>query len=104
MTKEEFTLLADQWQKETYFHSNISIILRNDNYEQILLEGETNEMIVPWILEYMDISGGFWFTALRQLTGSGPVIEENERGRITIIRNKWLDWGEENNIYERQRK
>jgi len=53
------------------------------------------EVVVPWLLDYARV-GNSWlaFYAIDQIAG-GPTIEEEMRGRLEIILDAFLSWGEE---------
>ena len=51
--------------------------------------------VLPYILrEIRDAhSGTDWLIAIRAITGKGgPPISEDERGRVAILKRRYLDW------------
>ena len=55
--------------------------------------------IVPLILgELVREPGYHWFHALREILGFGPEIPSDARGRLDLVAECWLRWGEEHGI------
>ena len=45
----------------------------------------------------LEANPDYWFWALQNIVGDGPVIEENSIG-FKELRNLWLHWGRERNL------
>ena len=88
-----FDQLADQWRKETEFHSFAYFITDNPSYRQIVAMGEA---VLPLIFRAIETRPYLWYYALRDITGTGPVIAEEDRGIPKKIHAAWLKWGREN--------
>ena len=54
-------------------------------------------LVLPLILEDLERTGDFWFTALEAITGQDPVPPES-RGKIKAVAEAWLEWGRKNDI------
>lgn len=88
----KFCILAATWKEETRL---VSIVLKkaiNPSYQQIIGMGMN---VVPFILEDLIIEGGYWFWALKAITGVDPV-KNTDRGNISKMTDEWLDWGRKN--------
>src|SRR4051812_40854088 len=97
----EFQRLAATWHDETGCLSNPSQILGHPAYRQIIAMGE---QALPWIFADLARRGGDWFGALKEITGDGPVIPPEHRGRWREIRAAWLAWGHEHGYVAQQTK
>ena len=53
------------------------------------------EPAVPLILERMQLQGGHWFHALREMTNANP-MKPDDRGNVGAMQAAWLEWGERN--------
>ena len=91
-TRQRFTELADQWETETVFLSNLTRAAAHPAHKEIVRMGET---AVPLIMERMRKKGGHWFIALREITGANP-IPYAKRGNVPAMQEAWLNWGEAN--------
>ena len=91
-TRQRFTELADQWQKETVFLSNTRRIVAHPAHREIVGMGEP---AVPLILERLQAQGGHWDYALADITGANPV-KRSDWGNIAAMQASWLEWGEDN--------
>jgi hypothetical protein len=87
--KKRFEMLADHWRQETDFLSSPKRITDNDNYHSIISLGN---QVIPYILLDLKERGGFWYLALRILSGEDPVHHE-DRGDIKKMTASWLSWG-----------
>jgi hypothetical protein len=88
----QFNRLADAWEDETKLLSSMNRIVTNKAHLQIVAMGPD---VVPLILKRMRGKPGWWFEALRFLTGQDPV-PDSARGRLDAMTEAWLKWGEEN--------
>ena len=85
-----FEALTKKWNRETGFHSNSNITQSHPSYIAIL---EIGKPAIPLIIK--DIKQGarvHWFHAIRYIMGDGPEIPENDRGRVRIMEDIYLDW------------
>lgn len=89
--EQQFNGLADRWHQETGGLSNPSHIMRNSNYHGIIGLGEP---VVPFILRDLRERGGYWYPALRMLTGASPTTRE-ARGKPRLLDQQWFDWAKE---------
>ena len=90
--RARFTELADRWEIETIFLSNLGRAAEHPAHKEIVSMGEP---AVPLILERMRETGAHWFHALGTITGANPV-KRSDQGNIPAIQASWLEWGEEN--------
>ena len=100
--KSNFNNYKDKWRTETVPLSSLTAITTNENYLKIIELGNSNEYakkyILGFIIDDLEKNKGFWFAALRKLTGVNPVPETNT-GKITDIANYWLEWAKENTYW-----
>ena len=87
--KERFSELADEWRRSQGVTSNLTQIVMNPAYQQIIGMGE---IAVPLIFNELEREPDHWFWALKSITGVDPVTDEN-RGNIRKMAEEWLDWG-----------
>jgi hypothetical protein len=85
---DEFDRLKEKWERETANLSSVSQIVLNDAYQRIIGMGPA---VLPRILVALRDDGGFWFPALRAITGENPVTEE-EQGDPEAMRAVWIAW------------
>lgn len=90
--RQRFTELADLWETETVFMSRTDLAVKHPAHQEIISMGEP---VVPLILERMQSHLGYWFTALREITGANPVRPE-DRGNVAAMEASWYEWGEAN--------
>ena len=90
--EERFVKLVEEWQRGTGGLSSPRAIADHPAYQQII---EMGQMAIPMILQEMQENGGWWYPALRALTGENPVPEE-AKGRPPLNGEAWLKWGRRN--------
>ena len=90
--RERFTELADRWEAETVFLSNLDRATEHPAHKEIVSMGEP---AVPLILERMRETGRHWDHALGDITGKNPV-KQSDCGKVAAIQASWLEWGEAN--------
>ena len=90
--RERFTELADRWEAETVFLSNLDRASEHPSHKEIVRMGEP---AVPLILQRMQTQGGHWFHALGDITKANPV-QPHDRGNVSAMQASWLEWGEAN--------
>jgi hypothetical protein len=89
-----FTVLADQWRRETKFLSSLDDKVLNDAYQFIIAMGEA---AVPLVLEELQAHRGHWFWALHFMT---RVDLEPENATVDEARTAWLNWGREKGLLD----
>lgn len=89
--KRKFEHLAEEWKRETINLSSVQEIILNPAYQRIIGMGPD---VIPFILQQLERCPGFWFWALRCLTGENPVTQEM-RGDVAAMTEAWLNWGRE---------
>ena len=87
----EFQTLVGRWREETLGHWNAAIILAHPAHQQIV---EMGEDALPLIFADLAAGGGHWWRALRTITGTSPISEE-DMGRSSKMRAAWLHWARE---------
>jgi hypothetical protein len=90
--RNRFNDLTRLWREETVFLSSPADIILNFNYQQIIGMGPT---VVPLIIEELQNRGGFWYWALRAITGADPVPPKY-RGNSIKMKETWLNWYRQN--------
>ena len=90
--RERFQELADRWESETVLLSNSDLAAEHPAHREIVSMGEP---AVPLILERMQLQGGHWFHALREMTNANP-MKPDDRGNVGAMQAAWLEWGERN--------
>ena len=88
-SEEHFLQLLSEWRKETAFQSSPRVITGHPAYQQII---DIGEPALPLIFEDMRENGGWWYPALRAITGDNPVPKD-ARGNLTLNDEAWLQWG-----------
>jgi hypothetical protein len=90
--KQEFDRLAKKWKRETINLSSIQEIVLHSAYQRIIGMGT---IVIPFVLHQLERCPGFWFWALRSLTGENPITKDT-RGDVAAMTKAWLNWGREN--------
>jgi hypothetical protein len=90
--QQKFERLADGWNRDVQFMSDVGAIQSNPFYLAII--GMGNDA-VPLILKRMQIQPNHWFAALSAITGVNP-IKKGDRGNIPAMTAAWLSWGVRN--------
>jgi hypothetical protein len=90
--ENRFAELVAEWRRGTGGLSSPRAIASHPAYQQIIQMGET---ALPLIFQELRDNGGWWYPALRALTGKNPVPEE-ARGKPPLNREAWLEWGRRN--------
>ncbi len=91
-SRQKFDAFSRQWHEETFVLSSTTEICSHNAYLEIINMGDE---VLPFILEDLKKSPDHWFSALRSITGSDPVLPE-QRGRMKQMTKAWIDWGFEN--------
>ena len=90
--QDQFVELVEEWQKGTGGLSSPRAIAGHPAYQQIIDMGAP---AIPMILRELKEHGGWWYPALRTLTGENPVPEE-AKGQPPLNKEAWLKWGRRN--------
>ncbi len=90
--KDSFLELVSEWRQGTGGLSSPRAITIHPAYQQIIKMGEE---ILPLIFEELQKNDGWWYPALRILTGENPVPKE-AKGRPQLNKEAWLEWGRKN--------
>ena len=89
LVENRFRELVKEWHEETGSLSSPSKIASHPAYLQIVSMGQS---VVPLVLGELDSRGGYWYPALRALTGANPVPGD-AKGKPRLIKEEWLAWG-----------
>jgi hypothetical protein len=85
----EFRRLADLWYREAGLLSNLRKAYQHPAYQAIIALGPP---VVPVLLRQLEAKPGWWFAALRELTGANPAAPEH-CGKLDFIAADWVAWG-----------
>lgn len=88
----QFQQLAFEWKSATAGLSSPRAIIEHPAYPQIIAMGEP---ILPLIFRDLQDNGGWWYPALRTLTGANPVPADVQ-GQPELNAAAWLCWGQAN--------
>jgi len=83
-----FRILAEKWKEQSRFFSFAQDRFRSEVYEEILKMGPD---VLPFIVRDLEQSPGWWFHALKTLSGENPVPKEHQ-GNIHLMTQDWLQW------------
>lgn len=86
----KFQALAAEWREATDHLSSVRDKCVHPAYQQIIGMGPD---VLALVFGELRGKGGFWFWALRALTGENPV-PESAKGRFDLIRAAWIRWAE----------
>lgn len=87
-----FLQLVSEWNDATAGLSSPRAIAGHDAYQQIIALGP---QVLPLLFRDLKENGGWWYPALRALTGVNPV-PESARGNLPLNDAAWLKWGQDN--------
>ena len=95
-----FNKLAEQWIKDTAFHSNDYFIVKHPAYQRIV---ELGEAALPLIFRELEKGGTavHWPHVLSAVTGADPTPPPKQLTAgfvaldIKAIHKAWLQWGRE---------
>jgi hypothetical protein len=93
--EDEFSRLVSAWRQATEDISSATQIISDPSYRRIIDLGKRGEAVLPLIfkdLKYYD--GGFWSTALHEITGVNPVHPKHA-GNAAKVRKDWLSWAKQ---------
>jgi hypothetical protein len=92
--EELFDQLASQWERETRNMSSPQAMTKLPAYQQIIAMGKP---ALPLILRRMRKLPGFWFAALREISGvQEDPIKPSMYGNLQAMTDVWLKWGKRN--------
>ena len=97
MDRQQFTVLADLYDRETKLHSFAHMYERTTAFNMLLAEGTS---IISWIIEDMSERkrwGMNWAYLLHRLTGITPLQPEEVEGGfvkwdVSALCSAWIDW------------
>ena len=89
-----FHELAEQWEKDAMFLSTGETDL--PSHKAIV---DLGEPAVSLILERMQVKGGRWYHALRDITGEDPA-DPADWGNVAAIQQAWLRWGRDRGLVQ----
>ena len=89
--RAEFRALADWWHEATGHLSSPDRIAAHVAYRRIVELGRHDPSILRYVLEDLRDRGGYWFGALREITGIS-VVQPEHRGKPRLMREDWLNW------------
>ena len=85
--EDKFTLLAEQWLKDTRIGSDASAIVEHAAYQEIIHLGIA---VIPLILERLQRNHEHWFVALAAITGEDAAAGMTS---VTHAAEAWIAWG-----------
>jgi hypothetical protein len=85
--RPEFTVLAEQWRRDTRHLSLISKKLTHQSYFRITGMGRP---VIPLLLEELRERPAHWFAALRATANADPAETATNPSQA---RDAWLEWG-----------
>ena len=88
---ETFGRLTQQWREDTAGFSSPTRMTSNQAYLSVIALGQS---VVPLILEELRDHGGFWYPALKAITGENPV-PTSAIGSPRLMKDAWLKWGQQ---------
>jgi hypothetical protein len=97
--KREFELYKGIWETATRVTSSTTEMVNHPAYLHIISLGK---VVVPLLLNDMQLTSNHWFEALHKITGANPVPEEH-RGKIQLMISDWLKWARDNNRSQNNR-
>jgi len=93
-TQLRFQTLVAEWKEATDHLSATDEIAMHPAYQQIIGMGSD---ALPLILEELRQRGGYWYWALKAITGDDPV-PETDRGKVPLMKKAWLKWAEDRGL------
>ena len=91
LTEAEFGQFAEQWRRDTFFHSSLSKKFTHPAYVTIMAGGKS---VLPFILKDLENNPDHWFYALRYIVRKDVA---SGAANFDDARAAWLDWGRTNN-------
>jgi hypothetical protein len=92
----EFRRLAEWWNQETKYLSDLNKMFAHPAYRQIVALGPP---VIPILLRELRDKPDWWVGALRELTGAHPIPQEHA-GRLKDMAADWVAWGRQNGYLE----
>lgn len=89
--EHDFERLNHVWKCETGFSSRI--MTEHWAYQRVATYGP--EMVPVLLRKMRDDPPGWWFSALKDLTGAWPCNKDNA-GRFLALAKEWVAWGRQN--------
>ncbi len=87
----ELTQHIENFDKSVYVvHSSVNKIRESPDYQAVVATGQ---FAVPKLMEILSERPIPWLFALRDIVGKdGPIIPEEERGKIHLVVKRWKTW------------
>jgi hypothetical protein len=92
--QSKFESLVVEWKEATGFLSSTDDIAIHPAYQQIIGMGSD---ALPLIFQELRDRGGYWYWALKAITGDDPV-PETDRGKVQLMKKAWLKWAEDRGL------
>jgi hypothetical protein len=92
--ENRFASLSRQWREDTKFASSVSAAAMHPAYQEMIGMGERALPLIFRELASEPDNPGHWFWALRAITGTDPVAEE-QKGVLRLMAAAWLTWAAE---------
>lgn len=87
-----FKYLTQKWKEDIKYSSNLTEILSNRYYQEIIHLGEIYDIeIISLILEDLKSEPDYWFEALSKISGHDPIPDEH-RGNLELMTQDWLQF------------
>lgn len=87
---ERFIKLAEEWESDTAFTSDLNEMALHQNYQDIIGMGLP---VLPFIFERLEDSPARWFWALRSIVGHDVAAGSATSAEAV---KRWLKWGHDN--------
>lgn len=88
--EKSFQRLAEKWSDDTQFTSSLTAVTSHPAYNEIIKMGKP---ALPLILKELNSKGGYWFAALKRISGEDPTSPDSA-GYYDKQREEWLAWGQ----------
>jgi hypothetical protein len=88
--RERFNALANEWEADTAFTSDLNEMAVHQNYQDIIWMGLP---VLPFIFERLEDSPARWFWALRSIVGHDVAAGSTTSAEAV---ERWLEWGHAN--------
>lgn len=92
--RSRFQALVAEWKEATCYLSSSDDIAMHSAYQQIIGMGSD---ALPLIFQELRLRGGYWYWALKAITGDDPV-PVTDRGKVPLMKRAWLEWAEDRGL------
>jgi hypothetical protein len=90
--EQRFNQLKKQWKSETVTSSNMTEIVTNQHYQEIIKMGDD---VLPILFKQLIEAPDHYFWALRVITETDPT-NPKDAGKLQKMANSWLKWASDN--------